>query len=318
MRTSAHVAAIHFALWNNDRWYRLSWLVGLWSLAVLLVGFICVSKPNAGPSPGSWARPLTQSSGLPVKLPPTNGSGNASPPSGMQNQFERCFSKTLGLNLSMASCSALINTPQVTGKQLAAALTQRGFLRRENDPDRALVDYETALKTQPDFVDALSERAWIYMTRRQYDAALADLDKAISLSPPPASAAVARYYRGFAQLKLKNFSQAQDDLNEALKLQPNNADYYLARGEVQQALQNYDAALRDFDEFSKRAPKDAQGLIARGAVLEAMGKPQEALAALESAVKLSPDNDYAVSERDRLRGQQNAADPPKNRDEPPK
>jgi tetratricopeptide (TPR) repeat protein len=156
------------------------------------------------------------------------------------------------------------------------------------------------------------------MTRRQYDAALADLDKAISLSPPPASAAVARYYRGFAQLKLKNFSQAQDDLNEALRLQPTNADYYLARGEVQQALQNYDAALRDFDEFSKRAPKDAQGLISRGAVLEAMGKPQEALAALESAVKLSPENDYAVSERDRLRGQQNAADPSKNRDEPPK
>ena len=155
------------------------------------------------------------------------------------------------------------------------------------------------------------------MTRLQYDAALQDLDKAIELLLP-STAGVARYYRGFAFLSLKNYPQALTDLNEALKLQPGNADYYLARGETQQALGSYDAALRDFDEFSKRATKDPRGLISRGAVLEAMGKPQEALAALESAVTLTPGNDFAVSERDRLRAQANADNQPKNQGDSPK
>jgi len=160
------------------------------------------------------------------------------------------------------------------------------------------------------FADAFDNRAWIYMTRGEYDAALQDLNKAINLLPPTA-AGVARYYRGFAFLKLNNYPQALADLNEAQKLQPNNADIYLARGDVEQAQENYDAALRDFDEFSKRAPKDVRGPISRGGVLEAMGRSQEALAALETAVALEPGNVFALAERDRLRAQQSEGNPPK-------
>jgi tetratricopeptide (TPR) repeat protein len=127
----------------------------------------------------------------------------------------------------------------------------------------------------------------------------------------PTSAGIARYYRGFAFLRLNNYPQALADLNEAQKLQPNSADIYLARGEVEQAQENYDAALRDFDEFSKRAPKDARGPISRGSVLEAMGRSREALTALEDAVALEPGNVHALAERDRLRAQQSEGNQPK-------
>jgi regulator of sirC expression with transglutaminase-like and TPR domain len=189
---------------------------------------------------------------------------------------------------------------------LAQVYVQLGFVQREKDPDRALTNYDTALKVQPNSADALAGRAWINMNRGQYEAALPDLNRAIDVSSPAApSTAVTRYYRGFAFLKLKDYSKALIDLNEAIKLQADHADYYLARGEVQQALESYDAALSDFDAFSKLAPKDARGLIWRGEVLEAMGKSQQALIALEGAVSLSPDDQFAVSERDRLRAQQN-------------
>ncbi len=105
------------------------------------------------------------------------------------------------------------------------------------------------------------------------------------------------------------------DLDEAQKLQPGNADVYLARGEVEQALANYDASLLDFESFSKRASKDPRGLIASGVVLEAMGRPQEALAAYESAVAIAPDNNDAIAGRDRLRAQQNGGDPSKKEDD---
>lgn len=39
------------------------------------------------------------------------------------------------------------------------------------------------------------------------------------------------------------------DFNEAIKLEPDNAEYILARGELWQTLENYEAALRDFGEF---------------------------------------------------------------------
>lgn len=202
---------------------------------------------------------------------------------------------------------------QVRGPQLAQAYTRRGFLRRETNPSLALVDYDSALRIQTS-AEALTGRAWISMNRREYDVALTDLGKAIDMSPAPTSAALARYYRGYALLRLGNYPQAQMDLGEAIRLQPDIADYYLARGEAQQGLKALDAALRDADEFSRRAPKDNRGLVLRGAVLEAMGKPQEALAAFESAVALSPNDDYAVSERDRLReqkGPQGKGDPAK-------
>src|SRR5262249_50063809 len=105
------------------------------------------------------------------------------------------------------------------------------------------------------------------------------------------------------------------DLDQAIRLQSYKADYYLARGEAQQALGSYDAALSDFNAFIQRAPRDARGFISRGQVLDSMGKPQEALAALETAVSLSPDNDFAVSERDRLRSRRDAADQAKSQDE---
>lgn len=306
MRPTVRYAAIHVALWSADPAYRIAWHVGLWSMALLVLGFICISKQVAGPSPGSWARPLNPPSGAPAKPAPAT----------VPNNFfvERTACLTNGFE-AVKNCTILIDGHKVSGKQLAAIYTQRGFLQRETQPDNALSDYNMALKIEPDFIDALNGRAWIYMTREQYDEAVQDLTRALDQSPPKETAAIARYYRGYAELKLKNYASAISDLDEAIKLQPGKADYYLARGQARQGLSIFDAALLDFDEFTTRAPKDDRGLVLRGAVLEAMGKPLEALIALERAVERSPNDDYAISERDRLRGKQEQQ---QNKDEPAK
>jgi tetratricopeptide (TPR) repeat protein len=333
MQWTVRMAALHSALWGFDRWYRVSWYVWPAALAFLISGWICIDKPVVVPSAAvrlvkpvavpvplakpmgvlSSAAPLTKQAPLP--LTSSNPTSNSSPQSSVQQQLTRCLSIREPNQAYL--CTDLINTGQLRGQQLVEAYVQSGFVQREKDPGRAMVQYDLALKVQPNSADALAGRAWINMNRGQYEAALPDLNRAIDMSPP-ASAAATRYYRGYALLRLKNYPQALTDLNEAIRLQPDNADYYLARGEVQQALERYDAALADFDEFNRRAPNDARGLIWRGEVLDAMGKPQEALAALERAVSLSPGNDFAVSERDRLRAQQNTADQQGSRDNAPK
>jgi Flp pilus assembly protein TadD len=287
MRSIARMAALHSALWGYDRPYRMAWYVWPAALAVLIAGWICSDKPaGVASSAAASAKVAT--------LPVTNS---------IQEQLTKCFSIREPGQAYL--CTSVINTGQVRGQQLAQAHLQLGFVQREKDPDRALTEYDAALKVRPYFSDALAGRAWIRMNRGQYEYALPDLNKAIESSPPSTPAAIVRYYRGYAHLKLKNYPQALIDLNEAIRLQPDNADVYFARGETQQALENYDAALRDFDEFAKRAPRDARGQAFRGSVLDAMGRSTEALAAFENAVRLEPGNAYAVSERDRLREQQN-------------
>jgi len=305
MRTTVQIAAMHGALWSYDRWYRLCWYVGPASLALVILGCICIgpAAPVRPPlSPGSWGKPLPQ--GVKTPLPRSNW---------VQDSMAKCLAKTASYSAASAAaiaCTGLIDTGQVSGRQLASVYTQRGFLEHDTKPDSALRDYEAALKVQPDFVDALTGRAWIRMTRNDYDAAFDDLNKAIDLSPP-AFSGVAYFYRGYAFLRVKNYPRALDDLNQAAKHQPDNADIYLARGEAEQAQQDYDAALRDFDEFSKRAPKDARGLVWRGLVLETTGRTADALAAMDNALALDPGNETARSGRDRLRGPQDESTPAK-------
>jgi tetratricopeptide (TPR) repeat protein len=299
---TGRIAALHVALWSFDRWYRLWWCIWPASTALLVCGWIYVDKStDTNTSSAPWGKPVSNAPAQPIRRSPVL----ADWPEKLHNDVTTCFSNAVDLNPPIEACSRLIDSGQADNRHLVATYLQRGFLQRLKQPDRALADYDAALNIQPDATAVLTNRAWIYMSRSRYDAALEDLNKAIALSPP-ALAAQSRYYRGYSFLRLKDYPSAMSDLNEALKVESNNPDPYLARGETEQAQQLYDAALHDYDEFSKRAPRDPRGLIARGSAMEATGRDKEALAAYEGAVALDPANARALAARDRLRSAQNA------------
>src|SRR5207237_5959052 len=52
--------------------------------------------------------------------------------------------------------------------------------------DRAIADYDAAIKLKPDSTETLTNRGNAYMGRGQYDRAIADYDAAISLKPDAA------------------------------------------------------------------------------------------------------------------------------------
>jgi len=304
MQWTSRMAAQHSALWGFDRWYRLWWYIWPASLALLVIGWICIDKPGSvASSSAPWGKPVPNAPPQPIRRSPIL----ANWPEKLHNDVMTCFANALDVTPLMEACSRLIDSGLAPNPQLVAAYSQRGFLRRLKEPDLALADYNAALNIQADAPVVLQNRAWIYITRNRYDAALADLNKAIEVFPP-AAAARARYYRGVTFFKQKEYPAAMSDLNEALKVDPGNPDPYLTRGELEQAQQQYDAALKDFDEFSKRVPRNPRGLIGRGSVLEATGRPKEALLAYENAVALEPANAQALAARDRLRSAQDAGD----------
>jgi tetratricopeptide (TPR) repeat protein len=300
MRWTTRIAALHGAYWSFDRWYRLSWYVWPGAMALLVCGWTYIEKPGeaAAPSAGAWAKPVTPATPQPVRRSPIL----ANWPEKLQNDVVTCFSGAIDLAPQIAACTRLIESGQIDNRQLVSAYSQRGLHQRLKQPDRALEDYDTAVKIQPDAPLVLTNRAWIYLTRNQYDAAIVDLNKAIELFPP-AQAARSYYYRGFCYLKLMDNTRAMSDLNESLRLDPNAADPYLYRGEIERRQKLYDAALRDVDEHIKRAPRDSRGFIARSDILQATGRIQEALAAVENALAVDPDNARAQVTRDLLRTQ---------------
>jgi tetratricopeptide (TPR) repeat protein len=301
---TSQLAAQHSALWGFDRWYRLWWYIWPASLALLICGWICVDKPAGAPaSSPPWGTPVPNAPPQPIRRSPTL----ANWPEKLQNDVATCFSNMIDITPLVEACTRLITSDQTSNAQLVSAYSRRGYLRRLNEPDLALADYNSALNIQADAPAVLANRAWIYMTRNQFDIALEDLNKAITLFAPAASAH-ARRDRGYTFFRLKEYDRAMSDLNEAQKLDPGDADVYLTRAVVEKAKQLYDAALKDFDEFSKRTPWSPRGLAGRGSVLEETGRLKEALAAYEGAVALDPANSQLLAARDRLRSRQDSGD----------
>jgi tetratricopeptide (TPR) repeat protein len=302
MRLKTRIAALHSAYWGFDRWYRLSWYIWPASLALLICGWIFVEKPGgpAATAPASWAKPATNAPPQPIRRSPVL----ANWPEKLQNDVASCFSNAIDLAPLIEACTHLIESGETDNRQLVMAYNQRGVHQRLKTPDRALLDYNTALSLQPNEPMVLTNRAFIYLSRNQYAIAIEDLNKAIE-QLPAALAARPYYYRGFGYFKLMDDTRAMSDLNQSLKLDSSAPDPYLFRGQVEQRQKLYDDALRDFDEHIKRAPRDARGFVGRSEILQATGRIAEALTAMENAVTVAPDNAAAWARRDALRTQLN-------------
>jgi len=101
------------------------------------------------------------------------------------------------------------------------------------------------------------------------------------------------------------------DLDEAVKLVPENPKPLRARGAIKLAMKKPDEALADFDAALKLEPKDAATHEARGLVLATMEKWDDARKSFSEAVQLKPDSTSALLQRGRvniLAGDSKAAD----------
>jgi tetratricopeptide (TPR) repeat protein len=98
----------------------------------------------------------------------------------------------------------------------ASAHVNRGNgYNKKRDYDRALADYDQAIRLKPDYATAYHNRGLIYRTKRDYDRAIVDFDQAIRLQQDYAGA---HYSRGFAYQLKGDYGRALADFRAALKL----------------------------------------------------------------------------------------------------
>ena len=102
-----------------------------------------------------------------------------------------------------------------------------------------------------------------YYQKGDFDAAIAGFDEAIALNPADAEA---YYNRGAAYAEKGEIDRAIADFDEAIALNPADAEAYYNRGAAYAEKGEIDRAIADFDEAIALNPADAEAYYLRGFV----------------------------------------------------
>jgi lipoprotein NlpI len=166
---------------------------------------------------------------------------------------ERCASVTGNPDLAIQHCTRAIESGKLSGTALAQVHYSRGiewaakgaheraiadydaaikinpkfgdaYFNRghawglKGDPDRAIADYDASLRLNPKDPTAHASRAVELMVKGDYPASLIGFDVAIGLDP---KSGTALFGRGRARFYSGDFQRAAADMERALRIQPN-------------------------------------------------------------------------------------------------
>lgn len=102
--------------------------------------------------------------------------------------------------------------------------------------------------------------------------------------------APARKNRFLAYLALGQFTNALSDVEELIKVNPQDVEALSSRALVHLNLKNYTEAIEDFNKALDIQPKNASTLAKRGRAYHCLGKLHEAISDFTSAIQLRPDD----------------------------
>jgi tetratricopeptide (TPR) repeat protein len=141
--------------------------------------------------------------------------------------------------LSLHHCDASIGYDP----NFALAYVQRGrSYFKLGHSDKALLDYDKALKIKPAMPEALLRRAELNYHREKFEQSIADYSALINHGKQPYSVFASR---AAAYCALKRYDSAISDYTEAIKLRRSDADLLISRAYCYEQLSHYNQALAD-------------------------------------------------------------------------
>jgi tetratricopeptide (TPR) repeat protein len=193
------------------------------------------------------------------------------------------------------SCALAFVLLQIAGfSGVAAAQTPDAQPCFSHDPDVAIAGCTAMLQsgheTQEHIIRAFSDRGGAYLRKREYDRAIQDLDQAVRRDP---NYAPAFQSRGTAYSLKGEYERAIGDFNQAIRLDPKSATSFYARGGVYNVQGQYDRAIQDFDQAIRLKPDLAPVFFAatfheRGLAYAGKGQYDRALRDYDQAIRLYP------------------------------
>jgi tetratricopeptide (TPR) repeat protein len=203
----------------------------------------------------------------------------------MSQHWVRCLNEqeAFTADQSIEGCTAVIQAARDVPANMAIAFNSRGNSHAAKDqPDRAIEDYDQAIRLNPNYAAPHHNRGGVYLDRAQYDRAIQDYDQAIGLDP----SALVFSIRGTSYSA--KYDRAIQDFDQALRLKPNEAVLLSGRCYAKASAGALAAALADCNEALRRMPGHAEFLDSRGFTYLKMRQLPQALADYDAAFKVDP------------------------------
>ena len=170
---------------------------------------------------------------------------------------------------------------------LSAAGLQRGVLA-------AAVPAAVPIQAPLSGATAYNDRGVAYADKGEYDRAIQDYDQAIRLNP---NYAFAYYHRGNAYANKGESDRAIQDYDQAIRLDPNSALFYTNRGAAYANKGEHDRAIQDYDQAIRLDPNYARAYNNRGNAYSRKGEYDRAIQDYDQAIRLNPNYAYAYYHR---------------------
>ncbi len=126
-----------------------------------------------------------------------------------------------------------------------------------------------------------------YLNREEPEKALPELQRAAAANP---DLPFVHFSLGVAQLRLDHREEAEAEFRKDLAVEPDLPDTYEQLAQLYQRAGNNEEAERFFHEALKRNPKMPGSLFGLAKICMQQEKYSDALPAIDSAVRLAPDN----------------------------
>jgi tetratricopeptide (TPR) repeat protein len=187
---------------------------------------------------------------------------------------------------AIAACSRVIALGELKGASLATVFLNRGAAyRRNRDVDRAIADYNEAIRLNPKFEEAFNLRGVARVDKGEFRLSIDDFAAAIRINPKNFAAYT---NRGENYAELGDLDRAIADYSKAIALNPTSAKNFHNRGFAYRRKQDFDRAIADYSEAIRLRPDYPQALYNRAGAYTEKRDLDRAIADYDEAVRLDP------------------------------
>jgi tetratricopeptide (TPR) repeat protein len=162
----------------------------------------------------------------------------------------------------------------------------------QSETQSALAHYRKAVELQPRFVVAINDIASLLSRSKQYDAALAELDRLAKLSAPLDEI---HKYRGQVYLAKGDTQQAEAELRKSIDINPQNYQAYILLGNLSLKKKNIPQAIKEVDQLIARNNKLPAAYLMKAYYLQLAADTQGSMASYRKVLELDKENTVAAN-----------------------
>jgi tetratricopeptide (TPR) repeat protein len=282
----------HGRLWYDDRWYRIAWIV--WPQSIGLLLFVTLWLHPAGQGFISWGKPAVET---PQNPPPAQSKEPTAPPLTPPPVDVLAPCKTGENEDIIQACSSLLTSGTLRGTDIAYAYWHRAWAYHSTKQYQpAMNDYNRAISLASNLPEFYNDRGLLWVDLGNNERALQDYDQALLIKP---DYALPFMNRGVALRNLKRSNEALAALSKAIELDPTLWWAFENRAFVYEDNSNWRAMYDDATKLIELKPDYNMGYEFRGHAYFESGQYQAAIVDFTKSIATDPEAIYGYRMRGR-------------------